>query len=274
MLNCLLDIAYRGEVFFARLQGIALDNPRHNGEYQLIKRLRNVIKCAVDGGSNIGDWSSVLVSQKRTGTRVFCVEPDPRNAAIIRKRFAGDSAISVVEAALSEKCGVRNFCMGNNAGNGIGHLVANPRQTSIPVQSITLDHLSAINGDCEFDLVKCDIEGEEMPALRGAYGLLRSQKIGTIQVEYNTTWLEGGYRLKNLFELASDHEYQLLLATPFGYTRTPVYGEGLEDYRLRNFLMVRSDHFRLLNPSAPAGRARVEAHRQSIEAKAGSKSHG
>ena len=54
----LLDFAYVGQTFFSRLQGIEYDNPRRNGEYRLIRRLRKVLNFVVDAGANLGNWSA------------------------------------------------------------------------------------------------------------------------------------------------------------------------------------------------------------------------
>ena len=261
MISRLLDLAYYGEVFFSRIQGIAFDKPSRNGEYRLIRCLRDVVRSAVDGGANIGDWTARLIVETHGRARVACIEPDPRNAELIRQRFQEQTNVSVHQAAISNRVGTASFLVGEHAGCGSGHVVNSSDEGSLAVPTLTLDALSHEYGDVAFDLVKLDIEGAEMSALLGAEKLFRSSSIGTIQIEYNSTWLLAGRQLKGLFEFAADHKYTLLVATPFGFTHYPRYGEGLEDYRMRNFVLARADHLPLLKLIGVSGRAKVEALR-------------
>ena len=261
MKSKLLDLAYYGEVFFSRVQGIASGNPSRNGEYRLIRSLHSIVKFAVDGGANRGDWTSRLLAETKGTPQVACVEPDPRNVELIRLCFQGQANVTVHQAALSDSTGSASFVAGENGGCGNGHLVNSPGDSSFEVATLTLDELSHKHDDVAFDLVKLDVEGAEMSALLGAEKLFRSAVIGTIQIEYNSTWLLAGRRLKDLFEFAADHRYTLLAATPLGFAQYPCYGEGLEDYRMRNFVLARPDHLPLLKPIEASGRAKVEAVR-------------
>jgi FkbM family methyltransferase len=261
MISKLLDLAYYGEVFFSRIQGIASGNPSRNGEYRLIRCLRDVVNFAVDGGANRGDWTTRLLAETKGRAEVACVEPDPRNVELIRLLFQGQANVTVHQAALSDSIGSASFLAGEDEGCGSGHLVSASGPSSFEVATVTLDELSHKHDDVGFDLVKLDVEGAEISALLGAERLFRSSMLGTIQIEYNSTWLLSGRRLKELFEFALDHGYALLAATPFGFAHYPRYGEGLEDYRMRNFVLARADHLPLLKPIAASGRAKVEARR-------------
>lgn len=259
MRSKLLDLAYYGEVFFSRIQGIAFSNPSRNGEYRLIRCLQEVVQFAVDGGANRGDWTGRLLAETNGRAHVICVEPDPRNVELIRSSFQGKANVTVHQAALSNSVGSASFLAGKEEGCGSGHLVNSSGPSSFDVLTVTLDELSRQHKDVGFDLVKLDVEGAEISALLGAERLFRSSMIGATQIEYNSTWLLAGRRLKDLFEFAADYRYALLAATPFGFARYPRYGEGLEDYRMRNFVLVRSDYLPLLKPIEASGRARIEA---------------
>lgn len=257
----LLELAYRGEVLFSRLQGIAFDHPRRNGEYLLIRSVRSVIETAVDIGANKGDWSAEVLSSAPRVKRVICAEPDAGNAALLRKRFAGEARVSVCELAVSESVGMGNFVQGGGAGSGIGYLNSSDNEAGAQVRTTALDELARSQGLERLDLVKCDVEGEEIAVLQGAEPLFRSQAIGCMQVEYNSTWLRTGSRMRDVFEFANDHGYELMCASPLGFIRYSAYGEGLEDLRLRNLVLAREDFVRLLRPLPPTGRARVEWER-------------
>jgi FkbM family methyltransferase len=260
----LLNLAYKGEVFFSRLQGIEFDRQSRNGEFCLVHALRHCIKIAVDIGANIGDWTDCVLRETAGSAIVACVEPDPDNAEYLRARFGTRLNVTVREAAIAASEGMAAFERVGGKHSGAGHLAAgmNTRHANvIQVPVVTLTNLCTELQFKSVDLVKCDIEGFEMEALAGAKALFERQAIGTMQVEYNATWLRTGYRMQDLFSFAVANGYAILAATPVGFTRYPIYTIGLEDFRLRNFALVRKDHLEMLNPFGPTGRARVECRR-------------
>jgi len=255
----LLKASYYGEVFFSRLQGIAFDSPRWNGEYQLIRKLASVVRVAVDGGANRGDWTAQLLSAVPSIQSVLCVEPDEQNCRYLRTRFV-DGRVSVLEAALGAVAGSARFVAGAGVGSGSGFVTSAdvPAET---VRVVTLDHLAQLAPAGRIDFVKLDIEGEEIEALHGARALFAEKRVGTVQVEYNSPWLRANRRMSDLFQFARQVQYTLVVLTPLGFALAPVYGEGLEDYRMRNLALVRSDHLELLRPFDAAGRFLIEAAR-------------
>lgn len=258
MKTMLLNLAYAGEVFFSRCQGIAFDSPKWNGEYLLVRRLRQHIKTAIDGGANVGDWSAYVLSQTASRPRLILVEPHPENMQLLQQRFAGLEHVEFRQAALGATVGVVQFAAAASAGCGSGHVLSGGDEPVLEVQSVTLADIHAPLGNTDIDLIKLDIEGEEMAALRGGEGLFRTARIGALQLEYNGTWLRTRTQLKDLFEFAGDFGYGLLQATPFGFTTLRTYGEGLEDYRMRNLVLARPDFIAHLAPLSATGRARVE----------------
>lgn len=259
--SSLLELAYRLEVFASRVQGIAFDHPSINGEYKLIDRLSPFVRIAVDGGANLGDWSNQVFA-RIPGVRVALVEPMPANAAYLGQRFSiqGDRAV-LCHGALSSTSGTLRFVGDTSLGAGTGFVTNNAQQSGIEVPAITLTEVARRLGGSDLDLVKLDIEGEEMAALKGAEELLRKEKIGVVQVEYNSTWLRTNMRMEYLFELANRFGYGLMVLTPWGPMRLTHYGQGLEDYRLRNIILVRRDFIEHLRAFASSGRARVESLR-------------
>jgi FkbM family methyltransferase len=125
-----------------------------------------------DLGANVGFYSllaSVLVGPQG---RVFSFEPAPRNLLLLRKHLALNGIINctIYEAAVSDSKGFANF---NPAGDwSEGHLTAESAN-SFTVPTVSLDGL-VLSGELPLpQVMKCDIEGAEYSALKGAVKVLQ-----------------------------------------------------------------------------------------------------
>jgi len=120
-----------------------------------------------DLGANVGLYSllaSVLVG---SGGRVFSFEPNPRNLEYLHKHLQlnGVTNCSVLEAAVSDSDGTASFDLGVNPLTG--HLTAQSQNT-LRVHTVALDSLIASGRLPPPNVIKCEIEGGEYDALRGA----------------------------------------------------------------------------------------------------------
>jgi FkbM family methyltransferase len=190
--------------------------------------------------------------------RVTCIEPLPANFEALTKKYQSDRRVYLLNCLLSAERGTASLVGNNEIGNGSSFLSKDLKQGFMKLNTRTLDDIWEENNCCEIDLIKLDIEGEEISALLGAQKLFKSKGVALVQLEYNSTWLRNKRSMKELFDLARQYQYRLLLENPFGVSEYPKYGEGLDDFRMRNFVLVREDYIRFLNPIPPSGRAFVE----------------
>jgi FkbM family methyltransferase len=129
----------------------------------------------VDGGANLGGFSLVAASIVGRQGAVHSIEAAPGTAAELRRSVAANPrcAIHVHQAALAEAPGELEFTT-FEAGHGGASLAPQPGGTVVRVPATTLD---ALTEPLErVDLVKLDVEGAELRALRGARRLLAEHK--------------------------------------------------------------------------------------------------
>jgi FkbM family methyltransferase len=156
-----------------------------------------------DVGANAGFFT--LVAAKRVGPSGKCCafEPLPENAAAVRSQLElnGLSYCHLVTEAVSDHEGTESFSLDAGESYSTAHLGAggSAKQT-FQVKVNTLDHYCQLYGMP--DLVKMDIEGAELDALKGATAMLRD-KPPTIVVELHTPQCEAG-----VIKLLSDAGYQ------------------------------------------------------------------
>jgi FkbM family methyltransferase len=123
-----------------------------------------------DLGANVGYYS--LAAARRVGPhgRVIAFEPLPDVADVLERHLAvnGIRNVTVERCAVSDEDGEAWFDPG--VGSAYGRLSETGR---IRVPTVSLDRFCAVRGLPLPNVVKIDVEGAELQALRGAVGILR-----------------------------------------------------------------------------------------------------
>lgn len=142
----------------------------------------------VDVGANHGTFTDTI---RRLEPRscVIAVEPEPTNVEHLRRRFAGDPAVTIVDSAVSDRAGTSmlNVTKGTEFASlhaPLGSLQAEYGAASevvgtADVRTATLDE---IVGDRPVRLLKVDVQGHELALLRGATATLARTEALLIEV--------------------------------------------------------------------------------------------
>ena len=145
---------------------------------ELLKSDSNVI----DVGANVGGHTCVLSKICLYGN-VYSIEPIPINVKKIKDNLRLNNLIENVnvieELIYSEVATVKFNSNLNNFNKGVGHITNDNYSSS--VETNTLDNLNIKE---KIDLIKIDVEGQEIEILKGAKELLMVNK-PIIIIEYN-----------------------------------------------------------------------------------------
>jgi FkbM family methyltransferase len=128
-----------------------------------------------DVGAHVG-LISFQVLRHRPSARIHAFEPHPdRNAQYRRHRQlnGAEDQVEIIETALSDAVGEVDFDFDRHA---IG-------ERGTPVPTTTLDRHADAAGVERIDVLKLDVEGHELSALRGAEQMLSEGRIGKITLE-------------------------------------------------------------------------------------------
>jgi FkbM family methyltransferase len=144
------------------------------GSYEYQKRIvfEKTIKpgsIVFDIGAHVGFYtllSSLIVGVKG---KVFAFEPLPRNLYYMKKHLHLNRVINVtvIEAAVTDRCGISNFQMAPNSY--MGHI---SEEGGLQVRMVSLDELIS-GGELPIpNYLKIDVEESEMLVLYGAKAML------------------------------------------------------------------------------------------------------
>ncbi|WP_338823348.1 FkbM family methyltransferase [Bradyrhizobium septentrionale] len=145
---------------------------------KLLLRMKDIDYTFFDCGANIGYWSVLVTSEMLGHKRAIAVEASRKTLAILEQnRDANDQRFEICRKALFEYDGHSLF-FSDDGPHSARHIVTSqssrPSQAE-PVMSITLDALARQQQLTDSDrlVVKLDVEGAEISALKGAQQVLK-----------------------------------------------------------------------------------------------------
>lgn len=133
-----------------------------------------------DVGSNLGIFSVCAAHKAGPQGRVLSIEADPKYAAIQHETFTalphGAAPCNVLCAAVADRLGILDFGVHaqGSARSGLVETASAKASSSKPVMAITLDYL--LDSEPWPKVVKIDVEGADLLALKGGERLLREAR--------------------------------------------------------------------------------------------------
>jgi len=199
--------------------------------YEDIKRLLNgKADVIIDGGANVGGMTA-LFRKQYPGAVIHAFEPIPELGEKLKAHFGRDPRVIVHIKALGEQRESRTFQITDNLVSSSlfvpGARLANYHGGKVAVKRSVEVQVVALRDAVftpQIDILKLDLQGGELAALRGCgEALLRSTKIIELEAMFAEVYdgqplfadvdafLRGaGFRLYNLYDLYTHDDGQLL----------------------------------------------------------------
>jgi FkbM family methyltransferase len=174
----------------------------------------------VDVGAHIGQFATAikLVAPQ---SRVMSFEPDPRTFARLTANIGSVDGVTLHQVGIGDEDGELKFHRHKLSGmssfkpGGVGYLEGDT--VEIPVRR--LDDL--LDGDQEVDLLKIDVEGFEMEALRGAEGVLRRARYLLVELSLSRQGADSNLALINFVSHARPDARIMRMGRPLGPPANP-----------------------------------------------------
>jgi FkbM family methyltransferase len=167
----------------------------------------------LDVGANIGVFSVNILRASPSATAI-AVEPALGTfgslVANVDRNGVG-ARVTTINAAIGEAPGQITVTSGLNAANHVvARAVGEARAGEQRIRQVTIDAIAAERALERLDLIKMDIEGFELPALRGGIETIRRFR-PQVFLEIESRWTERyGYRPAAIFDLFSSLDYEHL----------------------------------------------------------------
>ena len=193
-------------------------------EPELLKEIRSTLKngsAFIDGGANIGFFSLIASKIVEPTGVVFAFEPTPLTSMYLKKNIKINRAKNIIvsENGLSSTQKKLSFFLSDNPeGNSIINDETKKSYNGnkiIKISTISIDKYCEINRIKKIDLIKLDIEGQELEAIKGAKKTLMINKNIKVIFELNIAHNKDGIKFaKSIFnELRKMHfsNFEILL---------------------------------------------------------------
>jgi FkbM family methyltransferase len=160
-------------------------------ELDTFRTLRRIVRPGdhvVDCGANVGYFTLQAARLVGPAGRVDAFEPDPLNRARLEANLAANAAsgrVAVHAVAVSDEDGWATLYHPTETARNHGEAsLFAPGDQPADTFSVPTARLDALL-DRSPDVIKMDIEGAELAALRGATGLLKGQRAPQWVIEHN-----------------------------------------------------------------------------------------
>ncbi len=191
------------------------------------------VRYIVDGGAYRGDFSLGILSVFPTAT-VFAFEPQFASWSLLCEAAGVNPQIKVFRQALGSHCGeavlhINKYpltsSLSPSSAEGLKYFegFVQPTGTEM-VEVVTLRELAAKESLSCFDILKLDLQGYELEALRGLGDLVETVKLIFTEVEYVPLY-EGCPLFSEIDQYLRRHDFCLYQL--YGLVRSPIDGRLL-----------------------------------------------
>jgi FkbM family methyltransferase len=141
-------------------------------EIELLKKHVNSGDIILDIGANIGFYAAILSSLTGNKGLVHCFEPDSKNFEHLKKSCHKLKNVLLINKAAGSKTETIKIYTSKNLN--VDHRTYKPKEydKEISIEAVSMDDY--LGAQKKVDLIKMDIQGFEMQAIRGMEKILES----------------------------------------------------------------------------------------------------
>lgn len=186
------------------------------------------VSVIFDIGANRGDVVARYVEMFPAAV-IYAFEPFPDSFGILEERFKRNNSVHCFKLAIADEEGMKTFYVNRNVDtnsllkpkhSGLSSDKQVENLAIVNVASTTLNKFCTENNIANIDILKMDIQGGELAALKGAAALLQQKRIQNI---YSETYFIEQYESQPLFHDISKFLYGYEFSLQDIYS--PIYGK-------------------------------------------------
>lgn len=189
------------------------ENNYEADNYNFLKQQVKPEMHIIDIGAHLGLFSACASQLTGPPGKIICIEPTPGTFSILKEtiRLNHCTNVTAVQAAVSDKEGMATFYVSHTAGCNSNSLVKNRAEkdlSSYDVRLVTMDGLVQ-HYALHPSLIKIDVEGAELDALKGGLHTLATLKPVLILGLHPAFINQKGDSLEAIWDLLHSNRYEV-----------------------------------------------------------------
>lgn len=214
--------------------------------FDLLKRVSNAPYVVFDVGANKGQFIKFATSSMNgLDVQFHSFEPSKSTFRIL-EGTALSGNVTLNNIAVGDSEGARTLYY-DRAGSGLASLSKRNLGhydiefgESETIDVTTMDKYCSDRGIDHISLLKIDIEGHELGALKGASTLFEKRAIDLVSFEFGGANIDTRTYFQDFWYFFKENDMEVYRICPSGYLyRVETYTEDLEQFRTTNFVAVR-----------------------------------
>jgi len=237
------ELAEEIGIISARAIGKGFGSGEITKEIDAISQLSDTpLKLAIDIGGNIGDYTSELRSRYKD-LEIHTFEPAAINYEKLKSRFAEDNLIHIINSAVADLNEISKLYTDFH-GSGLASLTQR-RLDHFNIKHNLVEEINVIRFEDywntklnrrNIDVLKIDIEGNELKAFKGLGESLRS--IHLVQFEFGGCNIDTRTFFQDFWYFFKDAKFEIYRITPHGAVKIEQYKETDEYFVATNYIAV------------------------------------
>lgn len=193
-----------------------------NFEHETTIFLKKIIKSGdiiLDIGANIGQFSVIMSMFSGSSGKIYAIEPYDKNISLIKKNIEINDIVNIYvhKVAIADKNGRMIFRIYDDYAYNSFLLIDRKKllkEDSVECQ--TIDAFIEQNKITKLDLIKIDIEGYELPAMKGAENTLNKFRPGIIAEIQPLNLKSIGLGWRDIIDYLAAKDYEAFVITDDG----------------------------------------------------------
>lgn len=178
-------------------------------DYDMMHFIQRYLKPGdsfIDIGANIGLYTLLASSLVGKNGHIDSFEPVPKTVKRLKENISINklTQVQIHPIALGEKDSTLQFTQEHDATNHVLNFNRDNNVNSIEVSSKRLDRVIS---DRNYAMAKIDVEGWELPLLKGAENLLSSNNPPVLMLEINGSFTKYGYKASDIINYLNSLGY-------------------------------------------------------------------
>jgi FkbM family methyltransferase len=183
-------------------------------ETRILQTLARTSKVIIDIGANVGYYTVLLAKSQPVDGYLHAFEPFPASYDVTTRSVLKNNLtnkVTVSQTGLSDNAGKSVIYIPATSGTSAASMkVLHPEETNLEFEIVleTLDSYIQKNNLTNVDLIKIDVEGAELFAIRGGWETIRANR-PIVFAELLRKWSAGfGYHPNEVIDMFKQESYQ------------------------------------------------------------------